>query len=454
MHASPPRTLAVGLFLAVSLAASETIAVATALPTIADELSGEGLYGAVFAANMLANLLGIVAAGQAADRSGPARPFALAVVVFLAGLTVAGTASSMLAVVAGRALQGLGIGGIASLNYVVVRRAFPEQRQARMFAIMSAAWVLPALVAPLLAGWVTEAASWRWVFLGIIPLVAVAGITILPHLRRLGPDAHSDRDGADRIGPALVLTIGAGIALAGFTVADRPLLAVPLVAIGVGIALRPLGRLMPPGTVQARPGRPAAVATRACATAAFLGVDAFVPLAADRVHDARPVVQGLVILGGAVAWTGGQAIAARRHGSVAPRRLAVRGMALLALGGALTAPVVIAAWPLWLTFATWCIGGFGMGLLFNPTSMVAMGTAGAGEAGLASSQINVADSLGFATMGAVGGAVVAVTEGSSIAIGLTVVFASAVAVALVGILAARNLPSATTLPPLGSGPRK
>jgi hypothetical protein len=73
--------------------------------------------------------------------------------------------------------------------------------------------------------------------------------------------------------------------------------------------------------------------------------------------------------------------------------------------------------------------------------MVAMGTAGAGEAGLASSQINVADSLGFASMGAVGGAVVAVTEASSIATGLTVVFVSAVAVAAVGILAARNLPA-------------
>jgi MFS family permease len=347
----------------------------------------------------------------------------------------------MLAVVAGRALQGLGIGGIAALNYVVVRRAFAEDRQPRMFAIMSAAWVLPALVAPLLAGWVTEVASWRWVFLGIIPLVAVAGTTILPHLRRLGPDADVDRAGPDRIGPALVLTVGAGIALAGFTVADRPLLAVPLVVIGIVVAQRPLRRLMPAGTIRARPGRPAAVATRACATAAFLGVDAFVPLAADRVHDARPVVQGLVILGGAVAWTGGQAIAARRHGSVAPRRLAVSGMALLALGGALTVPVVIAAWPLWLTFTTWCIGGFGMGLLFNPTSMVAMGSAGAGEAGLAASQINVADSLGFATMGALGGAVVAVFEGSSIATGLTVVFASAVAVAVVGILAARNLPA-------------
>jgi MFS family permease len=444
VHASPPRTLAVGLFLAVSLAASETIAVSTALPTIADELDGEALYGAVFAANMLANLLGIVAAGQAADRSGPARPFALAVAVFLVGLTVAGTAPTMLAVVAGRALQGLGIGGIAALSYVVVRRAFPEDRQPRMFAIMSAAWVLPALVAPLLAGWVTEAASWRWVFLGIIPLVAAAGIAILPHLRRLGPDAHAD--GPDRIGPALVLTAGAGIALAGFTLAGRPLLAVPLVVAGVAIALPPLGRLMPPGTVRARPGRPAAVATRACATAAFLGIDAFVPLAADRIHDARPVVQGLVILGGAVAWTGGQAIAARRHGRVAPRRLAVSGMSLLALGGVLTIPVVVAGWPLWLTFTTWCIGGFGMGLLFNPTSMVAMGTAGTGEAGLASSQINVADSLGFASMGAIGGAVVAVTEGSSIATGLTVVFASAIAVAAIGILAARNLP-ATALSP-------
>lgn len=443
------RTLAIGLFLAVSLAASESIAVTTALPTIADELGGEGLYGAVFAANMLANLLGIVAAGQAADRRGPAQPFAVAVTTFLVGLTIAGTATTMVTVVAGRALQGLGIGGIVALNYVVVRRAFAEEHRARMFAIMGSAWVLPALVAPVLAGWVTEAASWRWVFLGVIPLVAVAAAAILPHLHRLGPDPHADQDAPGRIRLALVLTAGAGITLAGFTLANRPFLGVVLVAVGVAIGMRPLGRLMPPGTLHARPDRPAAVATRACATAAFLGIDAFVPLAAHRVHGARPVVQGLVILGAAVSWTTGQAIAARRHGRVAPRRLGVTGMTLVALGGILTLPVAFPAWPLWLVLVTWSLGGLGMGLLFNATSMVAMASAGAGEAGLASSQINIADSLGFASMGALGGAVVAVADGSSASItaGLTVVFAIAVAVAAVGILAARHLPAVTTPSP-------
>ncbi|MEZ5257560.1 MAG: MFS transporter [Ilumatobacteraceae bacterium] len=105
------RLLVLGLFLAVSIAALEATAVITALPTIVDELDGRSLYGFTLAAYMLATLLAIVSAGRAADRSGPARPFALSVRLFVIGLAVAGVAPSMPIVVLGRFLQGAGTGG-------------------------------------------------------------------------------------------------------------------------------------------------------------------------------------------------------------------------------------------------------------------------------------------------------------------------------------------------------
>ena len=67
-------------------------------------------------------------------------------------------------VVLGRTLQGAGTGGFAPLAYVLVKRAFPDDRQPTMYAFLSAGWVLPSLVAPAFAGVVTEHAGWQWVF--------------------------------------------------------------------------------------------------------------------------------------------------------------------------------------------------------------------------------------------------------------------------------------------------
>lgn len=170
--AAPPstRALAVGLVLAVTLVAFETTAVITALPTITDELGGDSLYGAALSAYLLADLVALVAASEAADRRGPRLPFTTSVGVFVAGLAVAAAAPTMPFVVLGRVLQGAGAGGLASISYVVVRRAFPERRQPVMYAFLSAGWVLPSLIAPAIAGMLTDTsagggcsgASCRW----------------------------------------------------------------------------------------------------------------------------------------------------------------------------------------------------------------------------------------------------------------------------------------------------
>ena len=75
-----------------------------------------------------------------------------------------------------------------------------------------------------------------------------------------------------------------------------------------------LRRLLPPGTGSARAGLAAVIACRTLATAAFLGVDSFVPLAAHEVHGTTALVQGFVIVGGAISWTVGQAWRTRHPG--------------------------------------------------------------------------------------------------------------------------------------------
>ena len=107
--------LTVGLLLTVSFVAFETLAVATVLPAVAADLGGINLYGWAFSAFLLTQLVGIVISGLLADERGPILPFVLGVGLFSAGLLVGGLAPSMPALIAGRALQGLGGGAISSI---------------------------------------------------------------------------------------------------------------------------------------------------------------------------------------------------------------------------------------------------------------------------------------------------------------------------------------------------
>ena len=433
------RLLAIGLILAVMLVAFEVTAVITALPTITDELGGDSLYGVSLAAYTLANLVALVAAGELADRFGPTVPFALSIGLFISGLVVAATAPSMVLIVIGRTLQGAGTGAFSPIAYVLVKRAFPADRHAAMYAFLSAGWVLPSLFAPAISGWITDAFGWRWVFWGIIPLATAVGLLAVRPMRAYGPSDNTGSAPASRVPLAVVAAAGIGALVVGLQFAN-PAAAVVTSVAGAAAALAALRRLLPPGFGRARTGLPALIAVRMCATAAFLGVDSFVPLAADRIHGATPLVQGFVIIGAALTWTVGQWFRVRKPGR-SPASAIRTGFVVMLLGVGLVAPVLSASWPLAATFAAWAVGGLGMGLLFNPSTIASMSYATEGNEGLISSQVTLADSVGFSLMGGIGGATVAIADRTSWTLGgaLGLNFALAAGLTVMGMLASRNV---------------
>src|SRR5947209_2826449 len=209
------RALTLGLVLTITFVASEALAVAPAVPVLARELGGLRLYGWVFSSFMLASLVGVVLAGQAADKRGPAPPYLAGLALFVVGLLIAGEAGSMEVLVLGRAVQGLGAGAVPAVAYASIGRSLPESLRPRMMAVLSSAWVVPGLVAPGLAAFVIRHASWRWVFLGLAPVVVVTGVVALPALLRLGPPGGKPT--SRRLVPALGVAFGAGLVLAGLT---------------------------------------------------------------------------------------------------------------------------------------------------------------------------------------------------------------------------------------------
>lgn len=434
------RGLAVALVLAVTLVAFETTAVITALPTISDELDGDALYGATLSAYLLANLVALVAVAEVIDRRGPRSPFLICTAIFVTGLVVAAAAPEMWVVVLGRVLQGAGAGGFAPISYVVVRRAFAEDRQPGMYAFLSAGWVLPSLVAPGLSGLITDGVGWRWVFLGIVP-VALGVASFAAVALRSVPPPPPPEPAPSRVPQAIRLSIGAGLVVSGLQTSN-PVVAAAVTVLGFALGVPAFRSLMPAGMLRGTVGLPAILACRMLSTMTFLGVDSFVPLAADRIHDASPVVQGFTIIGAAVTWSIGQAIAARRphwRASAACRW----GFVVMIVGVLGVSPVLLSWWPLPLTFVAWAVGGFGMGVLFNPTSVAAMTYADDGREGVVSSQIHLADTLGFALMGGIGGATVAVADRTDAALtsALAVNFALAASCAAVGLVVARGVRS-------------
>jgi MFS family permease len=294
------RALTVGLLVMVTLVASEALAVATVLPLVARDLDGVALYGWVISAFFLGTLVGLVVGGEAVDRRGPATPFVVALVLFGAGLLVAGLAPAMWVVVVGRALQGLGAGAIPAISYASIGREIPDQLRPRVFALLSTAWVVPGIIGPGLAAAVASAFGWRAVFLGLLPLVVVAGIAPYRALRRIGPGVEAGAV-SSRVVPALGVAAAAGLVLGAL--AQRSLVSLLLLTAAAAVGARPLRTLFPRGTARARAGLPATVLVRGLLTFAFFGADTFVPLAIVAVRHSSTALAGAALTSATLLWT-------------------------------------------------------------------------------------------------------------------------------------------------------
>ncbi len=436
------RALTTGLVLTVTFVASEALAVVTVMPVVARDLGGLRLYGWVFSGFMLGSVVGIVLAGREADRRGPAVPFVAGVTLFGTGLAVAGLAPTMGVLVAGRVLQGLGAGAVPAVAYTSIGRSLTGPLRARMMAVLSTAWVAPGLAGPALSAEVARLFGWRWVFLGLLPLVAVAGSIAVPALIRLGPpgttQAHEHRlidglrtaAGAAMILAGLTLAAGSGAKLAGFA----------LILAGGAVGLPALRRLVPPGTLTARRGLPATIACRGLLTFAFFGADAYVTLTVTAVRHRSTLVASLAVTGATLAWTAGAWIQARLSDTWEGRRLVRAGLLVIMAGIAGMILVLQPTVPVATGLVAWTVAGLGMGLAYAPLSLMMLQEALPGQEGQASASLNLTDVLGTAIGIGVGGAAVAAEPVGHLHLGITVAFAAAATVAVVALAVTRRLP--------------
>ena len=442
------KGLAAGLILTITTIAFENLGVATAMPIVAEDLGGLSLYGWAFTAPLLASLIGITVAGRSVDRHGPGRPFAVGLVLFTIGLTTAGLAPTMPVLVAGRFVQGLGTGAIPPVAYAAIGRAFVDRARATMFALLSTAWVLPGVVGPAVAGTIAEEVGWRWVFAAILPLVPLNALLTVPALMRMGPpppseleaEAAADEVNDRRVVLAVRLAIGVGLVVAGLS--WRSWLAIPVVVAGAAIAFPALRRLLPPGTLRGAAGQPAAIAARGLQTFCFFGAEAFLPLALQDVRGQRAALSGVLLTAATLSWTAG-AWWQERRGHVVGRAVFVqRGLTALVAGSAVSAFVLLDAFPIPVAGLGWAIAGLGMGMSYSGLSLIVLAAAPPGREGNASSAIQLSDVLGMALGTGLGGAAVAfgTSGGASPRGGVAVAFAMALAAGVLAVVTSTRLP--------------
>jgi MFS family permease len=448
------RSLIVGLVLTITLVAFEALAVSTVMPIVARELNGIELYGWVFTAFMLGSLIGIVLVGGLIDRRGLGGPFAAGIALFAVGLIVGGLAPSMEVLVGARFVQGLGAGTVPPIAYVAIGRSLPEHLRPQMFATLSTAWILPGVVGPALAGIVGETLGWRWVFLGLLPLIVVSASIAFPAVRTIGPDPNDAPNAAtlrDRAPLAILVALGTGLLLAGLT-SGEPML---LVVLGIGgtiLGLFALRRLTPGGTLRAARGLPATVLMRGVITFAFFAVDAYVALALVEWRGLSAAQAGIALTAATLSWTAGSWTQAKFSKRWPPERFVRAGVMVLVVGLASFAIVLVPSISPWVALPTFAVAGYAMGLAYSPLALIVLREAPTAEQGRASSAISLTDSLGTALGTGITGALVAASVRSTgnPAGGLAVGFGVAVVVALLGVALSGRLHEVTAEDPVGN----
>jgi MFS family permease len=385
------RATTIGMLTLVTIAAFEHLGVSTAMPTMVDELNGESLYAWPFTAFLAASVLATVVSGRVCDRFGPAPALLAGPVLFFAGLIASGVATGMPVLLAGRVLQGLGLGTQVVAIYVLVALVYPSRARPAVFGLLAAAWVVPSLIGPTAAGLITEHIGWRWVFLGIAPFAVLGVLLLAPVIRKL-PDVDADApESTARRGVALAAVATAfGIAALSWAAQHPSVGSLFLGLAGLAALVPALRTLLPRGTFLARPGLPVTILVRGVFAGAFFGVEAYVPLTLSSVHGFSPALSGLPLTVGACGWAAASHWQGRRPDI--PRTLLIR-TGLTTLGFALAGVALIGPdWGLaWLVLPFWLVAGASMGLAYPSISVLSLDYAAPRDRGFVSSALQVND---------------------------------------------------------------
>jgi EmrB/QacA subfamily drug resistance transporter len=459
----PPETkhvaLAIlGVMFGLLLSMLDNFIVGTALPSIVVDLGGAALLAWVVTAYSLATAVTTPIWAKLGDLFGRRRMFQLAVALFILGSVFAAAAPSMGLLIAARAFQGIGAGGLAVSAFAVIGDLVPPRERGKyqgMTAIVVAAGTIGG---PLLGGFITDGLGWRWAFLINVPLgvLAMAWVAVFLKLPTVRRRARIDWLGAFLLGAgvtALVLmTTWAGTEFAWVSVPTFLLVAV---ALGGGAAfvwweLRATEPLVPLTVFRSRSFTMVSILAFVSGAVMFAAV-LYLPLFQQTVQGASASASGLLLLPMMIPVVIVSQIAGRVMTRTGKYKIfPIIGTASLIIGGVLLATMTTST-PVAITAFFMIFIGIGSGLTQQMTTTIAQNSVEQRDIGAASGVITLLRTLGGSIAVAVFGSIyTANTSGlagaalnAGVAASTQAIFAIVAAVSVLGLgaaIAVREIP--------------
>ena len=444
----------IAIMMSTALVAIDTTILATAVPTIVNDLGGFAEFPWLFSIYLLTQAVSVPIYAKLADTVGRKPVMLIGIGLFMLGSVLCGLAWSMPALIAFRALQGLGAGAVQPMSITIAGDIYTVAERAKAQGYIASVWGVSSVVGPTLGGVFSEFATWHWIFFVNVPLCVLAGWLILRHLNEsVERRPHSiDWFGGGLLSVSLSLLIvalleggnawawGSPVSIGAFA------LGAALLVVFVAVERRAAEPVLPLWVMSRRLLRSTALVSVGVGVI-LIGLTSYVPTFLETVLGATPLGSGLTLAALTIGWPIAASLSGRVYLRVGVRATVLTGSAIVVVGT--TTLALVSRDAALLTVGLCCfLIGLGLGLVASPSRIAAQSSVEWGERGVVTGANlfarSIGSAVGIAALGAlvngVLGGVPAHTNPALFASAVTGVFAAIAVVAVATVLGGASMP--------------